>query len=57
MYEWRAKAGWYFARAQDDVNLCVLRMLEGTFSLDVAYITLISYIALAVQFFVTLGIQ
>ena len=29
-------AGWYFARAQDDVNPHILRMLEGTFLLDAA---------------------
>ena len=29
--------GWYFAHAQDDLNLRVLRMFEGSVSLDVAY--------------------
>ena len=48
MYEWRAKV-WYFAHAQDDVNLHILRMLEGTFLLDAAYI--IS------QFLVTVGVS
>ena len=28
------RPGWYFAHAQDDIYLCILRMLEGTFSLD-----------------------
>ena len=26
--------GWYFAHVQADLNLRILRMLEGTFSLD-----------------------
>ena len=30
------KSGWYFAHAQDDLNLRIFRMLEGTFSLCVA---------------------
>ena len=32
--------GWDFAHVQDDVNLCILRMLEGTFSLDAGNIIL-----------------
>ena len=35
MYEWRAKTR-IFAQAQDDLKLCILRMLEGTFSLGAA---------------------
>ena len=30
--------GWYVAHVQDDVNPHILRMLEGTFSLDVTQI-------------------
>ena len=30
--------GQYFANALDDLNLRILRMLEGTFSLDVAHL-------------------
>ena len=37
MFDWRAKAGRYFAHAQDYLNLCILRMLESTFSLDAAH--------------------
>ena len=32
IYEWEAKVGWYIAHAQNDMNLCSLRMFEGTFS-------------------------
>ena len=39
MYEWRAKARMIFAHGQDDHNMRVLRMLEGTFSLEVAQFT------------------
>ena len=28
--------GWHFVYAQDDLNLRILRMFEGTFSLDAA---------------------
>ena len=28
--------GWYFAHAEDDLNLRILRMFKGTFSLDTA---------------------
>ena len=28
------RPGWYFEHAQDNLNLCILRMLEGTFLLD-----------------------
>ena len=28
-------------RAQDDVNTCILRMFEGFFSLDAAYVILL----------------
>ena len=31
---------WYFAQAQDDLNLCILRMSEGTVSLDVTHLIL-----------------
>ena len=34
MYVWRS--GWYFAHGQDDMNLGILHMFKGTFSLDVA---------------------
>ena len=37
MFDWRAKAGRYFAHAQNYLNLCILRMLESTFSLDAAH--------------------
>ena len=30
------RPGWYFERAQDDLNLRILSMFEGTFSLDAA---------------------
>ena len=30
----------YFALVQDDQNLCILRMFEGTFSLDMAHLIL-----------------
>ena len=30
--------GLYFAHAQDDLNLRILRMFEGTFSLDTVHI-------------------
>ena len=30
------RAGRCFAHAQDDLILCIMRMLEGTFSLDTA---------------------
>ena len=26
------RSGWQFAHAHDDLNLCILRMFEGTFS-------------------------
>ena len=29
-------SGWYFAHVQDYLNLCILRMFEGSFSLDMA---------------------
>ena len=29
---------WYFAHAQDDLNLPILHMFEGTFLLDAAHI-------------------
>ena len=29
---------WYLAHVQDDLNLCILRMFKGTFSLDMAHI-------------------
>ena len=32
----KQRPGWYFAHAQDDLNLRILRMFEGTFSLDAA---------------------
>ena len=32
MYVWRAKAEWYFAYAQDELNQ---RILEGIFPLDI----------------------
>ena len=32
------KPGWYLAHAQDDLNLRILRMFVGTFSLDVVRI-------------------
>ena len=35
MYEW-ARAEWYFGLAQDELNLCILCVFEGTFSLDEA---------------------
>ena len=38
MYEKRAHARMYLAHTQDDLNLRILRMLNGTFSLDVAHI-------------------
>ena len=38
MYEWRAKAKMMLLHAQDDLNLCILHMFEGTFSLDAAHI-------------------
>ena len=47
MYEWGTKVRWYNAHAQDDLNLCVMRMFKGTFSLDVAQIVvLLRYILL-----------
>ena len=33
------RPGWYFAHAQDDPNLRILCMFEGTFSLDAAHMT------------------
>ena len=30
--------GWYFAHAQDDLNLPILHMFEDTFSLDIAHL-------------------
>ena len=33
---WEQNPGWYFAHAQDNLNLFILHMLEGTFWLDVA---------------------
>ena len=38
MYEWSAKARMTIRLAHYDPNLCNLRMLEGTFSLDAAHI-------------------
>ena len=36
---WEEKrSGWYFAIAQDDLNMRILRTFEGTFSLDAAHI-------------------
>ena len=32
--------GWYFAHAQDDLNLRLLHMFEGTFSADDAHLSL-----------------
>ena len=42
MYEWRAKAEMIFWACKDDVDLRILRMFEGTFSLDKAH--MISFI-------------
>ena len=36
------RPGWYFARAQDDLNVRILRMLEDTFSLDAAQTTAVA---------------
>ena len=36
MYEWRGKAQIIIVHVQDDLNLHILRMFEGTFSLDTA---------------------
>ena len=33
---------WYLAHAQDDPNLRILRMFEGTFSLEASYIMLVT---------------
>ena len=33
-----SKCPWYFAHAQEDLNLRILRMLDGTFLLDTAHI-------------------
>ena len=38
MYEWRAKARCYLVHPQNDLNLCILRMFEGIFPLDVVLI-------------------
>ena len=38
MYDWSTKAGWYYAHVQDNPNLRILHMFEGTFSLDAAQI-------------------
>ena len=32
------RPGWYFTHVQDDLNLCILYMLEGTSSLGAAQI-------------------
>ena len=32
------KPRWYFAHAQDDLNLSILRTIEDTFSLDTAHL-------------------
>ena len=32
------KPGWYFAHAQDDLNLRILRIFEVSFSLDAAHL-------------------
>ena len=37
MYQWRTKA-LDFVHAQDNLNLHILHMFKGTFSLDVAHI-------------------
>ena len=37
---WKQLPGWYFVHVQDDLNLRILRMLEGTFSLGVAHLKL-----------------
>ena len=34
IYECLAKPGRYFARMQDDLNVDILRMFKGTFSID-----------------------
>ena len=40
------KPGWYFLHAQYDLNLRILRMLEGIFfSLDAAYLMMLFYIS------------
>ena len=40
MYKWRARPGWYFAHAQDDLNLDISRMYEGSFAHDGTHIIL-----------------
>ena len=32
--------GWVFAHSEDDLNVCILRMFEGMFSLDAVHIVL-----------------
>ena len=32
------RSGWYFGHVQDDLNLLILCLFEGTFSLDVVQI-------------------
>ena len=35
------KAPWYFVHAQDDMNLHILHMFNGTFLLDITHLTLL----------------
>ena len=37
-YEWTAKTGWYLTHAQDDLNLCILHIFEGTFPPDMSHL-------------------
>ena len=47
-------SGWHLAHAQDDVNPHILRMLEGTFSLDAAHITRLNIGTIIIS---SLGVQ
>ena len=38
MYEWRAKGEMILDHVQDDPNMRILRMFEGTLSLDAAHL-------------------
>ena len=48
------RPGWYFVNVQDDLNLCILHMLEGTFLLARTIYQFIVMLPKSVEYFLFL---